>query len=133
MPDVVVAVFTPNDQNLNGIADVLAKAQQGRQRLAYDRMPLLIMPLPSRFDGRAKVGEAQEWLDKIELKLDKFYDDWLPKTISIRRVLEVTKIPYVALFSYGEKLPVLTHGTSDPDGPGYYYERVANLRARLGT
>jgi cellulose biosynthesis protein BcsQ len=29
MPDVVVAVFTPNDQNLDGIADVLPKAQDG--------------------------------------------------------------------------------------------------------
>ena len=130
MPDVVVAVFAPNDQNVDGIADVLAKAQEGRQRLAYDRMPLLIMPLPSRFDGRAEVEEAQEWLSKIELKLGKLYDDWLPRGVSVRRVLELTKIPYVALFSYGEKLPVLTHGTTDPDGLGYYYERVANLIAR---
>jgi TIR domain-containing protein len=93
-------------------------------------MPLLILPLPSRFDGRAEVSEAQEWLNKIEVRLANLYDDWLPKGISIRRVLELTKIPYVPLFSYGEKLPVLTHGTSDPDGPGYYYDRVARLIER---
>ena len=54
MPDVLVRYLRPNEQNLSGIADVVTKAQEGRQRLAYDRMPLLVVPLPSRFDGRAK-------------------------------------------------------------------------------
>ena len=47
--------------------------------------------------------------------------------MEVRDVLELTKIPYVAFFSYGEKLPVLTHGTTDPEGIGYYYEKIADL------
>ena len=127
MPDVLVAVFTPNDQNLSGIADVVTKAQEGRQRLAYDRMPLLVMPLPSRFDSRVEFEESQGWLQKIADRLGKLYYDWLPRSAEVREVLELTKIPYVAFFSYGEKLPVLTHGTTDPEGIGYYYEKVASL------
>jgi hypothetical protein len=129
MPDVLVAVFAPNDQNLDGIADVIAKAQEGRQRLAYDRMPLLVVPLPSRFDSRAEFEESQSWLKKIDQRLGKLYHDWLPRSIRATEVLELTKIPYVPFFSYGEKLPVLTHGTTDPEGIGYYYDIVAGLLA----
>ena len=43
------------------------------------------------------------------------------------QVLERTKIPYVAYFSFGEKLPVVTHGTSDMEGLGYAYLAAATL------
>jgi MinD-like ATPase involved in chromosome partitioning or flagellar assembly len=48
LPDVVVAMFTANYQSLYGVRDVIRLAQTARQSLAYDRMPLAVLPLPSR-------------------------------------------------------------------------------------
>ena len=45
------------------------------------------------------------------------------------QMLEITKLPYVPYFSFGEKLPVIEHGTNDPSGLGYYYENLAALIA----
>ena len=42
-------------------------------------------------------------------------------------MLERTKLPYVAFFSFGEKLPVMTEGTSDPESLGYAFATAASL------
>jgi ABC-type Fe3+-hydroxamate transport system substrate-binding protein len=39
------------------------------------------------------------------------------------------KLPHISFFSYGESLPVLEQGTSDPGGLGYAYENLAALIA----
>jgi hypothetical protein len=61
--------------------------------------------------------------------LAEFYSDWVPKTVSALQVLERTKLPYVAFFSFGEKLPVVLEGTTDPESLGFAYETVATLIA----
>lgn len=45
------------------------------------------------------------------------------------QILELTKIPYVTRFSFGEPLVVLTHSLTDPKLPGFYLENVARLLA----
>jgi hypothetical protein len=129
LPDILALVFTTNEQSLDGVIKVASRAQAARQTLAYDRMPLLVFPLLSRFEGRTEFQEAQKWLDKLEDKLKPFYDDWVPKTIQLRRVLERTKLPYIAFYSFGEPLPAVTEGTSDPEGLGYAYLSAASLIA----
>src|SRR5918911_1633270 len=54
LPDILVPVFTTNEQSLQGSKDVVLRAQLARQKLAFDRMPLLVFPLPSRFEGLAE-------------------------------------------------------------------------------
>jgi formylglycine-generating enzyme required for sulfatase activity len=129
LPDVLVLVFTANEQSLKGAKDVALRAQRARQKLAYDRMPLLVFPLPSRFDGRTEFEESQTWLKKFAEEFDFFYHDWLPRPYTPLQILEKTKLPYVAYFSFGEKLPVVSHGTSDPESLGYAYEVAATLLA----
>lgn len=127
MPDVLVPVFTTNEQSLQGSKDVVLRAQLARQKLAFDRMPLLVFPLPSRFEGLAEYEEAKNWLNIFSTELAQFYEDWLPKQFSPLQILERTKLPYVAYFSFGEKLPVITEGTSDPQSLGYAYLAAATL------
>jgi hypothetical protein len=129
LPDILALVFTTNDQSVEGVLKVASRAQVARQTLAYDRMPLLVFPLLSRFEGRTEFQEAQKWLDKLEQTLKPFYDDWVPKSIQLRRVLERTKLPYITFFSFGESLPVVSEGTSDPEGLGYAYLSAASLIA----
>ncbi len=127
LPDILVPVFTTNEQSLQGSKDVVLRAQLARQKLAFDRMPLLVFPLPSRFEGLAEYEEAKNWLNIFSTELAQFYEDWLPKQFSPLQILERTKLPYVAYFSFGEKLPVITEGTSDPQSLGYAYLAAATL------
>ena len=49
----------------------------------------------------------------------------MPEDLDLKKFLELTKIPYKTYFSFGEKLPVIEQGTTDPTGLGYAYETVA--------
>jgi hypothetical protein len=127
LPDILVPVFTTNDQSLGGAIETVRQAQRSRQLLAFDRSHLMVLPLPSRFDGRVQYKEGQEWLRRFADELREFYADWLPRDVTPMQILERTKIPYVAYFSFGEKLPVLDEGTTDPESVGYAYAVAAKL------
>lgn len=127
LPDLIVPVFVANYQNIDGTIDVLSRAQAGRQQLAYDRPPALILPVLSRFDTRTEYESANEWLTRLAEQFKDFYTDWLPHSILPRRILERTKLPHVAYFSFGEKLAVLQQGVSDPESLGYALNTVSRL------
>jgi tetratricopeptide (TPR) repeat protein len=129
LPDILVLVFTANEQSFEGGLQVANGIQQSRRNLAVPRAPLAVLPLPGRFDGREEVDEANAWLDRFSRDLKPFYDDWLPKQFEPRSILELTKVPYIAKFSFGEPLPVLIHNVSDPEFPGFYLNNVARLIA----
>jgi len=129
LPDIVVAMFTANYQSLYGVRDIMRAAQAARNNLAYDRMHLAVVPLPARFGSRTEFRESQEWLGQFAEVLDEFYKDWLPNGLDPRHVVEVLKVPQVDFFGFGEKLAVMEQGTSDPDGMGFIYDRVASLLA----
>jgi MinD-like ATPase involved in chromosome partitioning or flagellar assembly len=128
LPDIVVAMFTANHQSLYGVRDVMRLAQRARQSLAYDRMPLSILPLPSRW-GVQEFQETQVWLDRVVQGVQEFYADWLPVSISPRQVVETIKIPHHSYFSFGERLAVQEQGTSDPTGMGFVYDKIAAFLA----
>jgi hypothetical protein len=87
------------------------------------------LPLASRFDGRTEFEESQKWLKIFSSELSEYFEDWIPSNIPIQHIVERIKIPHVAYFSFGEKLPVLTHSVEDPESIGYAYALVASLLA----
>src|SRR5262245_41976581 len=111
-------------QSVVGARDVALRAQRGRQRLPYDRLSLMIIPLITRWDGRVEQAEGEAWLVRIEKEMECFYRDWVPKETELRGVLESLRIPHVAYFGFGEKLPVLSHSLTDTELPGYYYSQL---------
>ncbi|NEZ55823.1 tyrosine-protein kinase family protein [Adonisia turfae] len=131
VPDALAVIFTANYQSLHGVKDIVSRAQKARQSLDFDRMPLLILPIPSRFDSRTEFKESQKWIKIFEKELTPFYADWLSKGNTPIEVIERTKLPYVAFFSFGEKLPVLVEGTSDPESLGRAYLTNAVLILEL--
>jgi MinD-like ATPase involved in chromosome partitioning or flagellar assembly len=132
LPDAVVAIFTANYQSLYGVRDVLRLAQKARQRLAHDRMPLSVLPLPSRW-GIQEFQETQVWLDRSVDAVQEFFADWLPRPIKPRQVLEAIKVPHSSYFSFGERLAAVEQSTTDPQGVGFSYARVAAfLASRFG-
>ncbi len=103
------------------------RASLERQKLPFDRSIVPTFPIPSRFDTQTEHKIARDWLIRFDGKLSRLYDQWLPDGINRRKFLELTKIPYAPYFSFGEGLPVIKPGTTDPTGLGFAYETVAAL------
>lgn len=133
MPDFLVFVFTANHQSFDGALDVARRALAARQRLPVDRSGLLTLPVLSRFDTREEYKLAESWLSLFHRKLPPFYEDWIDEGLEPARVLDLTRVPYLTYWSFGEKLPVLEETRDDPDSISYYLANVAALLAlRLG-
>jgi len=127
LPDVLVAMFTANEQSMNGVRDIIDAAQHGRQRLAYDRMPLTILPVLCRFASGTEVQESGKWLEILVSKFEGVCDDWRPPWVPLRAMFERLKIPQIDFYGFGERLAVIEQGTSDPTGMGYSFDRIADL------
>jgi MinD-like ATPase involved in chromosome partitioning or flagellar assembly len=128
LPDVVVGMFGANYQSLYGIRDVLRLAQKARQALPYERMPLSVLPVPARW-GMQEFQQTQLWLDRVAEAMREFFDDWLPRTVRSREVIERLKVPQVDYFSFGEKLAVVEQSRTDPQGMVFSYDNVAAFLA----
>ncbi|MER3434993.1 MAG: hypothetical protein C4288_16635, partial [Leptolyngbya sp. ERB_1_1] len=63
LPDLLVLLFTANEQSLSGVINVAERAMQVRDSIPYDRAKLLALPIASRFEGRIEYKLAQEWLE----------------------------------------------------------------------
>lgn len=127
LPDAIVAVFTASDQSVDGVVDVLERAQKGRQVLPYDRSPLTVIPLPSRIELQTERELQRRWQEKFATQFARYYESWVPRTVPVKRLLERITLPYVPYFSYGEPLPVQSDGTTAPGSLGYALETVTRL------
>jgi hypothetical protein len=129
LPDTIVMLFTATDQGLMGGLDIIRRAGVARQGLPFERPQVQTIPIPSRLDFQSEFRLAQQWLDRFARELEPTFADWLPTTVRPRALLEQLKLPHVSFFSFGEGLPVLDQGTSDPAGLGYAYETITALIA----
>jgi MinD-like ATPase involved in chromosome partitioning or flagellar assembly len=130
LPDLVVPVFTANAQSLEGVTRVLRQAGEQRRRLPLNRANLLTLPVPSRFDARGQDDLAKVWLNKFAERLDEFYENWLDADTSPRQLLDFTKIPYLSVWTFGERLAVLEERENDPERISYHFATIAALIAR---
>jgi len=128
MPDVLVTLFTPTKLGFEGIVDVAERALVAQQKLFHARYRLTILPIPTRMDSN-EFGLMRDWMNRFANDLKDIYKEWLPVSVTSRNILDVTKVPYFPYFSYGEKLPIIEQGTTDPTGLGYAYESIAALIA----
>ena len=129
LPDMLVLFFGANEQSLDGAIKVARRILSARQDIPIERLLLTILPVASRFDSQEEFKISQEWLDTFAESLQDFYADWLPANIEVHDIVEMTKIPYIPYFSFGEKLPVIEQGTNDPTSIGYAYENLSALIA----
>ncbi len=129
LPDILVLLFTATDIGLNGILDVAQRAVKAQQSLAFERFKLLALPVPTRLETALEFKLSQEWMNKFSKELEPLYYDWLPINVDRLQFVELTKIPSVPYFNFGEKLPVIEQGVNDPAGLGYAYETITALLA----
>jgi cellulose biosynthesis protein BcsQ len=129
LPDSIALIVTATEQALAGGIDIIGRANRARQRLPYPRPVVRVIPVPSRIDVLGEFRLSQQWLDRIAQDTRDILASWLPRSIKPRALFDLIKLPHVAFFSYGESLPVVEQGTTDPAGLGYAYENLAALIA----
>ncbi|MEO7265699.1 MAG: AAA family ATPase [Ferruginibacter sp.] len=134
MPDILVLLFTPNEQSFNGIRSVAKKAIEGQKQVIFDRFRLRALPIPSRIEN-AETILLDEWMHKIYEGSAEMME-WLPKhedmsdfLVSPAQVINQIKIPYKTFYAYGEKLPSVERDSNDPQELGYVYETIAAVLA----
>lgn len=131
MPDILVVMFTPNEQSFNGVKEVAQKAVAGQKQVIYDRFRLRVLPIPCRIEN-AETQLLDEWMTRIYKESEPMLE-WLPKSetnpaefaVWPADVIGQIRIPYKAYYSYGERLAVVERGTSDPLDLGFVYESIA--------
>ncbi len=127
MPDCMVLVFTSNEQSLEDGLRLIQSVQKSRSDFSYDRPPLAVVPLLSRWDGDREVDLGAQWLGKMNDPLKQLTSSWLPRAFEPKQFVEKLRVPHVARFSFGEPLPVITHSLTDANLPGLAYESLARL------
>jgi MinD-like ATPase involved in chromosome partitioning or flagellar assembly len=130
LPDILVVVFTANQQSVGGVKEVVQMAEARRSKLPLNRAGLLTLPVPGRFDARGQDDLAKEWLRRIADELDGLYDGWLDADTSPRQFLDVARIPYFSVWTFGERLAVLEERENDPECISYHFATIAALVAR---
>lgn len=127
LPDVIIALFTSNEQSLSGVVRAIRDARREHAALPVDRSRLLVLPLPSRDESQSEHERSEQWYVRFARELDEFYRDWLPARLTPAEALDVLRVPYKAYWSFGEPLPVIEEGISRPASLGYAYALVASL------
>jgi hypothetical protein len=130
LPDLLVLLFTANEQSLNGVVDVFRRATLTRNSLPYDRAKLLALPVATRFEMAVEYKLAEKWLGTFARELAPVFADWKHKDIPIPELLNFTRVPYIPFWSFGEELPVIKKGTRDPQDLGYAFETLAAVVAQ---
>jgi hypothetical protein len=136
MPDILLLMFTPNEQSFDGIKKASKEAIEGqRDQVFFDRSTLRTVPIPCRIEHSETIL-LDSWMDKISNESDDMLE-WLPKgnnskskyTITPKQLFSQIQIPYKTLYAYGETLAVLNRDTKAPSELGYTYETLAAIIA----
>ncbi|MET0417315.1 MAG: hypothetical protein ABW022_14985 [Actinoplanes sp.] len=129
MPDILVTMFTANEQSLRGVQEVVRRADRARDKLPYDRGGLMVLPVPSRFEGRDEYDQASRWRRRFASELTPLFDRCISRETTADVVLGHVTIPYVAFWSFGEEIAALREQTPSPTDICYPLQTIAALLA----
>lgn len=129
LPDLLVMLFTANEQSLGGTLDVARRAWRAHNALPYDRAGLRVVPVPSRFDAREEYERAGQWQARFTAELAPLVGPWASRELPVEKLLGHLTIPYVSYWSFGEDLPAVVEPDPTPDRIGYALESLAALVA----
>ena len=127
LADVLVLLVTTTESSVEGSKSIIERARQRQQLLPVDRQRLLAVPVPARDESRTEYRKAAEWKVRFAAEFSEIFADWLPSDLTAQDAIEVLRVPYVPYWSFGERLPVIEEGTTDPSSLGHAYELLAKL------
>lgn len=132
LPDQLVYLFTANQQSIQGANETLANILTSRQKMPIDREQLLALPVLSRFAQDKEYDLASRWMEAALLASVPAYTPWLSRSVEPESMMRATRIPEIAYWTFGERLPVVLESgsASDPQSINYPIANIAALIAR---
>ncbi len=132
LPDTLVYVFTANSQSIEGAQTAVQNIVSSREKLPVDREQLLRLPVLSRFAQDKEYDLAARWMDAACKASAEAFGPWLSQSVEVDSMMRATRIPEVAYWTFGERLPVVIESTaaSDPQSINYPIGNVAALIAK---
>jgi MinD-like ATPase involved in chromosome partitioning or flagellar assembly len=120
MPEILVAVFTPNRQSLSGVIDIVRQAAEYRAN-ADDLRPLLVYPLPSRIEASEpdlrhswRFGQAPLDLEGFEPAFTGLFREiYKLPACDLGEYFDDVQIQHVPRYAYGEEIAVLVENSRD--------------------
>jgi MinD-like ATPase involved in chromosome partitioning or flagellar assembly/tetratricopeptide (TPR) repeat protein len=135
LPEKLVVVFTPNEQNLIGSVDMIRQSVSHRGR-SDDLRPLLVYPLPSRIEN-AEPSERDRWrLGDPELEgYQQRFEQCLTtayqlSSCDLTAYFDDVQLQHVPFYSYGEKIAVELERSRDVVSLSSAYERFVEWLER---
>jgi cellulose biosynthesis protein BcsQ len=133
MPDLLVAVFTPNRQSLFGVLELVRKASEYRSR-ADDLRPLSIFPLPSRVEATEpelkeswRLGDDNTRIPGYQSRFERLFERiYGIKRCDLHHYFDDVQIQHVPRYAYGEEIAVLTEKSADRLSLSRSYEAFAD-------
>ena len=129
LPDILALLFTANYQSFEGAKEVARRAVKRRIDLPIDASRLLVLPIPSRFEVQLEHDVSSVWRDKFAEEMGEFYEPWTAPNLGYDKLVQFTTIPYIPIWSFGERLAVVDDGYNDPLSITYSLETIAALLA----
>ena len=116
LPDKLVAVFTPNQQSLDGVLQMVERSTNYRRR-SSDLRPLSVFPLPSRIEAsepelreRWRKGTGTGYQPRFEALFRKI---WELDDCNLDGYFNEVQIQHASAYAYGEKVAVLLEKGND--------------------
>ena len=129
LPDILAFLVASNDQSLTGTISLVERAVAERNRLPLDRPRLFLLPIPSRFEAQLEHDLSATWKKRFTNELRRFYEAWTSPNSNYEKICQLTTIPYVPIWSFGERLAVVEDTLSDPLSVTYSLETISALIA----
>jgi MinD-like ATPase involved in chromosome partitioning or flagellar assembly len=105
LPEKLVAVFTPNDQSLEGVISLVERAVQYRQS-SRDFRPLAVFPLPSRIE-LAEKDLRTKWRTRYQHDFEQiFCQIYSMSTCDLTSYFDEVQVPHMSYYAYGESIAV---------------------------
>jgi len=120
MPEKLVALFVPNEQNLEGLLKMIEIAVEYR-RGSDDSRPLSVFPVASRIDN-AEQNEKQSWLRRFQYAFEGLFTRLYGSECDLTVHFDKVQLPNVSYYSYGERVAMLDEDRSQTGSLRSAYE-----------
>jgi formylglycine-generating enzyme required for sulfatase activity/cellulose biosynthesis protein BcsQ len=137
MPEVLVAVFTPNRQSLFGVLDLVREAASYRAR-SDDLRPLMVYPLPSRIEASEpalrhswRFGDRSASIPGFQGMFEEaFKEIYELPACDLGPYFDDVQIQHLPDYAYGEEIAVLVEQTHDRLSLTHSYLRFTTRLAK---
>lgn len=112
MPERIVTVFTPNNQSLDNLINILDSWVAYRLN-SDDFRPFMIYPLPSRIEFN-ELDLYKKWQDRyIEAFEEKIKVIYGISNCNLKPYFDSVAIHYIPKYAYGEEISVIKDGVNE--------------------